>query len=364
MPNKQKRTQNTKPALDANGNGSEDKGPDPKRQEQTPGEPARVLDSHDACDLFNRLEKSIKKYMENITKLEAAEPPSREDSNSKKLKYAKYHLRKRLKDGVQEFLTSRSRNAADEGQRKAAFDLLNAAQEASQRRRHRFKIVDTATFEEQLAILENRKAERLLLSADLLEGSEDWTRRDYIRKNWNELFSGKEDKIRTQLKDTDEISENEKMEFEKRLDRCFKFSPQEQRIMDDCRTLKQRASKNISSESGRMELLSTEKRGKTLKQVIEEVRAEWKDCFNPNLDLERGKTTAKEDSDAHELESDNKHDQYDGGLGTYTDGGPEEDIEKAHAGSGADFFVDLDDEEWKFMRPLVEYIMKGKGILD
>lgn len=142
---------------------------------------------------------------------------------------------------MEEFLTLRSQNAAETNQKEAARQLLKAAQEASKKEWNgeRLGVFSAHTLENRFKVLESWKAERLLENANILQGSSDWTRRDYLAQSWPLLNTRNGNIIREALKkEKDSMSEEEKKKCDSRLNECLNFSNQEERIIDGCTELK------------------------------------------------------------------------------------------------------------------------------
>lgn len=306
---------------------------------------------------FSEYEKSIRESIARIKDCEGKlELDLKSDKIRTNLKAGRYKLRKRLKGETGKFLEQRSQNAANEHQKKAALNLLKDALEASELKRCRVRVVNADTMKMQLEIIESRTAEGLLSIAAVLEGSEEWSERKALREKWLYLTTRRVGAVKAYLQKNNGVSESEKEECKRRLDRCTQFSPWERRIMKECVKLALHLRANELSDGDRSTLLETEEEGETLQQAIEAVRMEWKDRFNPNLSSAsktKMKTKMKMNAHASDHDHDHDHEQRDGGSSIDVDANHEESIEDSEAES--DLFANLDgDDECDFMGPVTE----------
>lgn len=252
--------------------------------------------------LFKEFEKQANAAIATISKQVGPD-------EKRKARENKYMLRKKLEEGMEEFLELRSKNAVTTEQREAALKLLDAARDACEKKREVLSaIVDSGSLESRFKALESRKAKRVLANVDILEGSKDWSKILLSRKKWSTYNTRDENAIKAFLtKERNGLSEKQKEEYNewlKRAKESLQFSSQEKRIIDDCSTLaRYRHKSDDEYERRRLELLKKKKEEETLEKAIEAVRKQWEGRFKPYATKETAHDSDSSEADQYSIDA-------------------------------------------------------------
>ena len=213
--------------------------------------------------LFEACKASVDKHINKIVNFKQTG-----DRDAQRLGCKRANLRQALKDGIREVLEWRTTNATSDEERKNARSLLERAEDVSALK----GVSVSQKLEDDVRKLEHRKAERMLLNCDILDGiSTDWTKRQALAKHWSSNTNTLKNVINSNM-DKSGLSGPEREAYEARISSCLEMSSQENRVSKGCESWRRSKSK---ADSFRTTLLQEE----ALVQAIQAVREQWKPIF-------------------------------------------------------------------------------------